>query len=615
MTDHLGINDKIGIMDPQGVNPNPLTGTEYSDQYKELAKIWVSLPAYKKAEELLDSIKNNQLSIMQLGTGTGKTLVIPKLALHYTNYKGKIAVILPKRTVTLSAAQFSAKTLDVELGRDVGYVYKGSDKKMISSGNKIVYMTTGTIIMKFLSDPTLSEYNVIIIDEAHEITSSMEIIMLLLKNLLQSNKRPDLKVIFMSATIDTAKYQAYFSGIKSKIINIAGQPNHEIKTIFLEKPSHSYMIDGLAIIDNIVGLDKKADLLFFIVTSNDALKLCRTIRPKYPKVYCVEVFADMDTNLKIFAESADKFLELGNYDQKLVMATNVAESSLTIDGLEYVIDSGYELHSYFDPTYYGNVLEKRLISKAQQYQRRGRIGRTHPGTAYILLTEGQFNALKEYPEPEILESDVTMDLLKIIQITESKTLTEGLSMLNQLMDVPKKPYIDVAVELYHMYNIIDSEDKITKIAYNITQFSSNPINRTLFLIYAYQLHCAKEASIILAMMDALNSSLNNLFFKSDTLCLAGPAKQSSKNLIKKLVQKKGDHLTFLKIYQEFKESSDQKTWVRKYGIRLDALNRADKLVNFYYYKIVNLSKIPQLSRVVTTDTKKRLVEALKLRYF
>lgn len=163
-----------------------------------------------------------------------------------------------------------------------------------------------------------------------------------------------------------------------------------------------------------------------------------------------------------------------------------------------------------------------------------------------------------------------------------------------------------------MYNIIDSNDKITKIGYDITQFSSNPINRTLFLIYAYQLHCAREASIIISMIDALKGSLNNIFFKSDTLCLSGPAKQASKELIKKLVQKKGDHLTFLKIYDEFKAAPDQKTWARKYGIRLDVLNRADKMVKTYYYKIINLSRAPQLSRVDNVDVKKRIIEALKL---
>jgi len=611
MTDKLDFNTKIGILDPEGKNLNPLNGAEYSQEYKDLAKFWSSLSSFGKAEEVLKAIDKYQLLFIISETGGGKTVLIPKFALHYTGYQGKIAVTLPKRVVTLSAATFSAKTLDVDLGTDVGYIFKGSDRKLYSPENKIVYMTDGFLVQKFISDPLLTEYKVIIIDESHERRVQIDMLLLFLKNILQSGKRPDLRVIIMSATIDGAKYQRYFSGIDSKIINISGQTNYDIKVNFLDNPSKSFMIDGLNLIEDLVNKGIKKDMLFFITTSNEALQLCRNIRPKYPKVYCIEVYADMDQNLKIYAETRDKFLELGNYDQKLVMATNVAESSLTIDGLTYVIDSGYELYSYFDPDAYGEYLEKRLITKAQAIQRRGRVGRTEPGVCYHLLTKDQFNSLADYPTPDILKQDITMDILKIILLSESKTLTEGQKMLEQLMDPPKKPYVDVALEIYNLYTIIGSDDKITKIGYDIVQFSSTPINRTLFLIYAFQMHCAREASIIIGMADALKGKLTNLFYKADTICESGCAKPAAKNLIKQLVQKKGDHFTFLKIFQEFKKVSDQKAWANKYGIRLNLLKKADSNANTFFYKMVNISRAPQLSRITDVDVNKRLIEALK----
>ena len=113
--------------------------------------------------DILNSIKKNQLTFIISGTGSGKTVLIPKIALHYTDYQGKIGVTLPKRIVTLSAAVFAAKTLDVELGTHIGFVYKGSDKQMSGSQNKIVYMTDGSLIMKIMTDPYLKEYKVIII--------------------------------------------------------------------------------------------------------------------------------------------------------------------------------------------------------------------------------------------------------------------------------------------------------------------------------------------------------------------------------------------------------------------------------------------------------------------
>ena len=612
MTKNLDFNDKIGILDPSGLQLNPLNNKPYSENYKKLAEMWSILPAYEKSKEILESIANNQILFLSSSTGSGKTLVIPKLMSHYISYKGKVGISMPKRGTVLSAAQFASITLDVELGDQVGYLYKNSPKEMSNPSNKLLYMTDGILIMKFVSDPLLSEFDVIIIDEAHERKVQIDLLLLFIKKLLESGKRPDLRVIIMSATISLHKYQNYFDGIKTAAIYISGQPNYEIDVHFLDRPSNSYMIDGMNRIDELVHQETKKDILFFITTSNEALQLCRTIRPKYPKVYCIEVYADMDKKLLEFAQSRDKYWELGNYDQKVVMATNMAESSITIDGLKYVIDSGYELYSHFDPDTYGQILEKKMITRAQALQRRGRVGRTEPGVCYHLLTRTQFETMDEYPTPDILKQDITMDILKIIRLTESKSYSEGIEFLSELMDPPKQTFIDVAKDIFDMYKMIDANGKISKIGYDITQFSSVPINRTLFLIYAFQMRCAREASIILAMTEILNGKLSNLFFKADTICESQCEKPAAKVLIEKLVQKKGDHFTFLKIYQEFKEVADQKAWARKYGIRMDALITVDKLINSYYYKIVNLSKAPQLSRVVDVDVKKRLIEALKL---
>ena len=612
MSEYLDYANKIGILDPTGSEPNPLTGEPYTQDYKDLAKVWSKLPGYTKAKQILESIAKNQLTITIMGTGTGKSVLVPKLALHYTNYKGKIGMTLPKKIITLSTAEFATKTLDVILGEHIGYVYKGSDKSMIGPLNKIVYMTDGVLIMKMVKDPNLSEYKVIIIDEAHERKVQIDLILLFLKNLLLSGKRPDLRVILMSATIDGSKYRDYFKGITSNIINVAGHPNHPIQTHFLSQPIKNFRSAGLEIIEPIINQPIKKDMLFFITTGKEAIDTCKYIRPKYPTVYCIEVYADMDEKLKVFAQDRDKFLELGNYDQKLVMATNVAESSLTIDGLKYVIDSCHELYSYFDPDSNSQMFETKLISKAQALQRRGRVGRTEPGICYHLLTEQQFNALKPYGEPDILKQDITIETLKIIFQTENKNYTDGYNIIVQLMDIPKQSYIDYSYHLLKMYKILDASDFLEpKIASDILQFSSLSLNQSLFLIFSYQMFCAKEASQILGMIEVLKNNINNLFFKADTLCESDCKKSASKSFLKKIADSKSDHLTYLNIFEEYKLSPNREAWAKKYGIILNKLKKADTIANQHYRRIINASKAPQLGGAKDVETKKKIIEALK----
>ena len=129
--------EKIGILDPEGINLNPLNNLEYSDEYKNLSKFWSNLPAYKTAESTINSIIKNDVILVISGTGSGKTVLIPKYALAATDYKGKIIITLPKKIITKKAAEFSAKTLDVQLGEQVGYQFRGESLK--SKKTKLLY--------------------------------------------------------------------------------------------------------------------------------------------------------------------------------------------------------------------------------------------------------------------------------------------------------------------------------------------------------------------------------------------------------------------------------------------------------------------------------------------
>lgn len=598
-----------GIFDIKGKNLNPLNNEPYSDTYKILAKKWSEYPAYEKSLEILQSIKKYQITFIISGTGSGKTVLVPKFALHYLDYKGKIIVTLPKKKATVSAATFSAKTLDVKLGKEIGYQYKNSPKNMLNDSNKIIYMTDGLLMVRFLRDPLLTDFQIIIIDEVHERNVRIDLLLLFLKNLLESGKRPDLRVIIMSATIDVDKYKKYFSGIDNNAIHISGQPNYPIEVIFLEEPIKSYLQYGYKLISQLIKDQTKDAILFFIVTSNEAFNLCYKIRQDHKQVYCIELYADIPDDLKIYAEDKDKFLELGNYDQKVIMATNVAESSITIDGLKYVIDSAYELYTYFSPDYYGKMFVKKLITKAQALQRRGRVGRTEPGICYHLITKLQYDLLDDYPTPDILRQDITGPLLSIITLTREKTFQSGYDMLSKLMDVPREDYITCAYKLYTTYDLIDDTDKITDLGLKVSKLNSLELNKALFLIYSYQFGCAKQASIILAMIDILKGNLENLFYKSDVICDAKCTEKSLK-LIKQLLDPTGDHLTFLNIFQTYKKIPETKAWIRKHNIRLDKLQAAEKIAEHYYHHIINIHKDNRQNRIENIEKKEDIIKAL-----
>ena len=157
---------KIGIFDPDGKNKNPFNDKEYSDEYKVLAKMWSNLPAYKKGKDIVKEIEKNDIILVKSETGSGKSVLVPKFAIHTLDYKGLTVMTLPKKIITQATAEFAAKTLDVEIGEYVGYQYRG--ERMVSNKTNLLFSTDGSIISMIKKDPLLIDIDILIIDEAHE---------------------------------------------------------------------------------------------------------------------------------------------------------------------------------------------------------------------------------------------------------------------------------------------------------------------------------------------------------------------------------------------------------------------------------------------------------------
>lgn len=578
-------NQNIGILDVNGDNPNPLNNKPYSDKYKNLAKIWSKFPAYLEAKEIMKQIKNNQVILVISGTGSGKTVLVPKFALHVFNYDKKIAITLPKRIIAKSAAEFAADTLDVELGQQVGYQFKGESLK--SSETKLLYATDGTIVSLLINDPSLKEFDVVIIDEAHERKVQIDFLLYLLKETLKL--RPDFKLIIMSATVNEQIFSDYYSEYNFATVNIGASTNYPIRSIFTTQDvnEYQYMKKGAEIISEILSNDDIStpsahDILFFVTSVNETIDFCRAFTA-HDTTMCIEVYAGMNNEKQELAQDRNLYKEGTKYKRKLVLATNVAESSLTIDGIKFVIDSGYELQSYYDPVVRAKILSKSLISHAQAKQRMGRAGRTESGTCYHLYTKDTFDQMKRFPEPTILKTNIYAECLRLLNIPSINTVAKLNEVLNNFIEPPKKPYINIFVSQLTDLNLI-KEGTITNLGKLIADLKSDPMD-ALALLIGFKLHCFKEVALIISVFETVKNNVIDMFRKPKSISSINKVThekmlEAFKKIMKKLAHEAGDHLSVFNIMETYRSLIGDKTklhqWCNANYLKLDVLDKIDK---------------------------------------
>lgn len=553
----------IGILDIKGENRNPLTGEEYSDQYKEFSKVWSSLPAYERRDEIIKALNDNQVILITSGTGSGKTVLLPKYALHITDYSGKIAVTLPKKSITQSAAEYAAKTLDVEVGKEVGYKYRGTPKNSTSSKTKLLYATDGTIVAKLLRDPELKEYDVILVDEVHERKVQIDLLIYLLKNAIKL--RPSLKIVFMSATVDTTIFADYFEQFRFKHIDVGGKTNYPITSYYLDKPipRDLYVEKGLDILRGITEIfennpKKIGGIIFFVTGVDETRKVCNTISEKFPKGLCIDLSARVDAKTEELAKDDELYKESGA-QYKIIVATPVAESSLTVKGIKYVIDSGYEVSVSRDYKLDARVIDTKFISKAQVKQRMGRAGRTEPGICYHLYTKEQYDKFIEYPLPDILTADIKDACLGLLATEGVESFDNLKSMFESFIQPPDKNAVNYSVEWLRMYGLVDHNGFITRFGRLINGFRVD-IQDALMLYAAYRLKCLREAIGVVSILETVNKG-DEIFRRE------GVEKSEFNQAVSKYRNSFGDVNAFVKIYDELDNRFNEKKKYYEYSVK------------------------------------------------
>ncbi len=408
----------------------------------------MNLPVEKILPQLKDALANTASVILKAPPGAGKTTLVPTALLGEPWLKGrKIIMLEPRRLAARSAAYRMSDNIGETVGRTVGYRTRTDTK--VSRDTMIEVVTEGIFTRQILNDPELANVGLVIFDEFHERSIHTDLGLAFAID-VQSNLREDLKLLIMSATLDPERIAVLFE--KPSAVSCEGRM-YEVRTVHVPKSSPRERIED-AMAKTIAGTiaGDKGSLLCFLPGVGEIRRTEERIRSqKVPDdIIICPLYGDLDKKTQ-----DDAIRPAPDGRRKIVLATNIAESSITIDGVSVVIDSGLSRKSIFDPRTGMSHLETVRVSRASADQRRGRAGRTGPGKCYRLWGENETSMMPEYDVPEILETDLANLALSVAEWGGAQCV-QGLKWL----DVPPSAKFAQSVELLRELGAVDENGKI-----------------------------------------------------------------------------------------------------------------------------------------------------------
>ncbi|KAL2152694.1 hypothetical protein VTH82DRAFT_5878 [Thermothelomyces myriococcoides] len=525
---------------------------------KTIQEVRKSLPVYAYRDAFLDAIKEYQVLILVGETGSGKTTQIPQY-LHeagYTKDGMKIACTQPRRVAAMSVAARVADEMGVRVGHEVGYSIRFED--CTSDKTILKYMTDGMLLREMVTSPTLEGYSAIMIDEAHERTVHTDILLALIKDLARA--RPELRVIISSATLNAEKFSAYFDD--APIFNVPGRV-HPVETYYTSAPESNYLEASLVTVFQIHATQPEGGILVFLTGQEEIDRACerveeikRKLGSRVPEIIALPIYANMPSEMqaKIFEPTPPGA-------RKVVFSTNIAETSLTIDGIVYVIDCGYVKENTFSPV--GTTGQSTLAvvpcSRAAANQRMGRAGRVRPGKCFRLYTKYAYlSEMDESPTPEIQRTSLSSVVLQLKALGIDDLL--GFDFL----DPPPTELLIKSLNMLYALGALNSAGALTRIGRQMGEFPTEPMLAKA-LIAATQEGCVEEVLTIVSML----AEVGTLFFRpKDKKVHADSARARF------TVKDGGDHLTLLNVYNQWVESDYSPIWARENFLTQRSLTRA-----------------------------------------
>ncbi|KAI9639032.1 putative RNA helicase [Dioszegia hungarica] len=510
------------------------------------------LPAFAVREQLMAQIRDHQVLIVIGETGSGKTTQLGQFLYEegYCN-NGIIGCTQPRRVAAMSVAKRVSEEMDCELGSTVGYAIRFED--CTSKDTKIKFMTDGVLLRESLNEGDLDRYSCLILDEAHERSLSTDILMGLLRKIL--TRRRDLKLIVTSATMNSEKFSKFFGNAAT--FTIPGR-TFPVEIFHSKSPCEDYVDSAIKQVLSIHLSSPPGDVLVFMTGQEDIEATCNVIEERLallddPEPLSVlPIYSQMPADLqaKIFLPTADG-------RRKVVVATNIAETSLTLDGILYVVDCGYSKLKVYNPKVGMDALQITPISQANCGQRAGRAGRTGPGFCYRLFTETAYlNELFSNNIPEIQRTNLanTVLLLKSLGV---KNLLEF-----DFMDPP--PQENILNSMYQLW-VLGALDNIGDLTPPGKKMSDFPMEPSLakMLIVATECKCSSEMLTIVSML-----SVPSVFYRPMQRADESDAARE------KFFVPESDHLTLLHVYTQWKSNGFSDHWCMKHFLHPKIMRKA-----------------------------------------
>ena len=500
------------------------------------------LPVHEKLADLKHAIAQHQVVIIAGETGSGKTTQIPKICLELgRGVAGLIGHTQPRRLAARAVAERIAEELGSDIGEAVGYKVRFNDKTRPESHIKL--MTDGIMLAETQTDRYLSQYDTIIIDEAHERSLNIDFLLGYLKNLLP--RRPDLKIIITSATIDSNRFAEHFAhnGKPAPVIEVSGR-TFPIEMRYRplgdeanEDEEDVTMMDGIVDAVDELCLLGDGDILVFLAGEKDIREAAEALRKGNRRnLDILPLFA------RLSAQEQHRIFHPTSQTRRVILATNIAETSLTVPGIRFVIDTGLARVKRYSARAKVEQLHIEKISQAAARQRAGRCGRVAAGVAIRLYAEDDFNTRSEYTDPEILRSNLAAVILRMV------SLQLGDVAAFPFLQAPEQRYINDGFQVLLELGAVDDNNHLTKLGEQMAKLPVDP-KIARMLLAAKRLNCVPEILIIVSAL-SIQDPRERPF----------EARDAADKMHERFKDKESDFLSYLYLWEFFLQTRAQKSY-------------------------------------------------------